>query len=85
VEKAPGELPGETEILAAGNTVLLGTSVISGTAKVMMCAPGRITELGEIADTLLAKARPPPLSRDPSFRAPHHAHDHPPCSICPFW
>ncbi|MGZ3608416.1 MAG: P-type ATPase, partial [Syntrophales bacterium] len=58
VEKAPGELPGETEILAAGNTVLLGTSVISGTAKVMMCRTGQDTELGEIADTLLAKAPP---------------------------
>lgn len=56
VEKAPGDLPGETEILAAGNTVLLGTSVISGTARVLMCRTGQSTELGEIADTLLAKA-----------------------------
>ena len=58
VEKAPGELPGETEILAAGNTVLLGTSVISGTARVLMCRTGQNTALGEIADTLLAKAPP---------------------------
>ena len=58
VEKAPGELPGETEILSAGNTVLLGTSVISGTARVLMCRTGQNTELGEIADTLLAKAPP---------------------------
>ncbi len=58
VEKAPGELPGEPDILAAGNTVLLGTSVISGTAKVLMCRTGQNTELGEIADTLLAKAPP---------------------------
>ena len=58
VEKAPGDLPGETEILSAGNTVLLGTSVISGTAKVLMCRTGQNTELGEIADTLLAKAPP---------------------------
>ena len=58
VEKAPGELPEETDILAAGNTVLLGTSVISGTAKVLMCRTGQNTELGEIADTLLAKAPP---------------------------
>jgi P-type Mg2+ transporter len=56
VEKAPGEAPEETEILAAGNTVLFGTSVISGTAKVIMCRTGQNTELGEIADTLLAKA-----------------------------
>ena len=56
VEKAPGELPEEPDILAAGNTVLLGTSVISGTARVMMCRTGQNTELGEISDTLLAKA-----------------------------
>jgi P-type Mg2+ transporter len=58
VEKAPGELPGEPDILTAGNTVLLGTSVISGTAKVLMCRTGQNTELGEIADTLVAKAPP---------------------------
>ena len=58
VEKSPVELPAETEVLAAGNTVLLGTSVISGTAKVLMCRTGQNTELGEIADTLLAKAPP---------------------------
>ena len=40
VEKAPSKLPGETEILAAVNTVLLGTSVISGTAKVLVCRTG---------------------------------------------
>jgi P-type Mg2+ transporter len=58
VEKTSGELPGETEILSAGNTVLLGTSVVSGTARVLMCRTGQNTELGEIADTLLAKAPP---------------------------
>jgi P-type Mg2+ transporter len=58
VEKAPGEFPAEPDVLTAGNTVLLGTSVISGTAKVLMCRTGQNTELGEIADTLLAKAPP---------------------------
>jgi Mg2+-importing ATPase len=58
VEKAPGELPGEPDILTAGNSVLLGTSVISGTAKVLMCRTGQNTELGEIADSLVAKAPP---------------------------
>jgi Mg2+-importing ATPase len=58
VEKAPGDELKETEILLAGNTVLLGTSVISGTAKVLMCRTGGNTALGEIADTLLAKAPP---------------------------
>jgi P-type Mg2+ transporter len=58
VEKAPGELPGEPDVLMAGNSVLLGTSVISGTAIVLMCRTGQNTELGEISDTLLAKAPP---------------------------
>src|SRR5512136_1769124 len=58
VEKSPVELPEETDVLAAGNTVLLGTSVISGTARVLMCRTGQNTELGEIADTLLAKVPP---------------------------
>jgi len=58
VEKVPGELPSESDILAASNTVLLGKSVISGTAKVIMCRTGQSTELGEISDTLLAKAPP---------------------------
>jgi Mg2+-importing ATPase len=58
VEKAPGELPVKTEVHIAGNTVLLGTSVISGAAKVLMCRTGQNTALGEIADTLLAKAPP---------------------------
>ena len=56
VEKSPGELSAEIEILAASNTVLLGTSVISGSARVLMCRSGQSTALGEIADTLLAKA-----------------------------
>jgi P-type Mg2+ transporter len=56
VEKTAGELPEESDILAAGNTVLMGTSVISGTAKVLICRTGQNTELGKIADSLLAKA-----------------------------
>jgi P-type Mg2+ transporter len=56
VEKAPGELPRVPYVLTAGNTVLLGTLVISGTAKVLICRTGQNTELGEIADTLIAKA-----------------------------
>jgi Mg2+-importing ATPase len=58
VEKSAGELPDETDILSASNSVLLGTSVISGTARVLMCRTGQNTELGEIADTLQAKAPP---------------------------
>jgi Mg2+-importing ATPase len=58
VEKKPGELSEESEILAAGNTVLLGSSVISGTSRVLVCRTGINTVLGEIADTLVAKAPP---------------------------
>lgn len=58
VEKKPFELPDEAEILSAGNTVLRGTSVISGTAKVLICNTGAQTVLGDIADSLIAKAPP---------------------------
>ncbi|WP_347989300.1 magnesium-translocating P-type ATPase [Methylomonas sp. AM2-LC] len=56
VEKTVGELPTEKNVLNATNSVLLGTSVISGSAKVLMCRTGQNTELGEIADSLLVKA-----------------------------
>jgi Mg2+-importing ATPase len=56
VEKTPSEQPGLTELLRAGNCVFMGTSVISGSAKVLVCRTGQDTSLGEIADTLTAKA-----------------------------
>ena len=58
IEKKPGELPLETEILAATNVVLRGTSVISGSAKVIICNTGANTVLGDIADSLNAKTPP---------------------------
>jgi Mg2+-importing ATPase len=58
VEKKPGELPDEAEILSASNSVLRGTSVVSGTAKVLICKTGANTVLGDIADSLIAKAPP---------------------------
>ncbi len=58
VEKIPSELSEESEILAANNTVLLGTSVISGTARVLVCRTGSNTVLGDISDTLITKAPP---------------------------
>jgi Mg2+-importing ATPase len=58
VEKTPSELPDEAEILSAGNTVLLGTSVVSGTAKVLICHTGANTVLGDISDSLISKAPP---------------------------
>ena len=58
VEKSPGELSETTDMTAAGNGVFLGTSVISGTARVLICRTGQNTALGEIADSLMAKAPP---------------------------
>lgn len=58
VEKFSSELKDATDALSATNSVLLGSSVISGTAKVLMCRTGQETSLGEIADSLLLKAPP---------------------------
>ena len=65
VEKSPVELPTETEVLAAGNTVLLGTSVISGTATVLVCRTGRIRHSGR---------SPTPSCSGPSHRLRAGAH-----------
>jgi Mg2+-importing ATPase len=56
VEKSAGELLETTDMAAAGNGVFLGTSVISGTARMLVCQTGQNTALGEIADSLIAKA-----------------------------
>ncbi len=66
VEKAPGESPAEAEVLASTNTVLMGTSVISGSARVLICRTGADTTLGEISDTLITK--PPPTSFETGTR-----------------
>jgi len=58
VEKSPGELVETGDMVAAGNGVFLGTSVISGAASVLICRTGQNTALGEIADSLIAKAPP---------------------------
>jgi len=63
VEKRPTELdPTATEVAAADNAVFMGTSVISGSATVLVCRTGSHTEIGRIAISLEA-ARPPPRSR----------------------
>ena len=67
VEKKNGIFPDEAEILSAGNTVLLGTSVVSGTAKVLICHTGENTVLGQIADNLIAKA-PPTSFQEGTYR-----------------
>ncbi|MET0217841.1 MAG: magnesium-translocating P-type ATPase [Burkholderiales bacterium] len=59
VEKRPTELdPTATEVAAADNAVFMGTSVISGSATVLVCRTGSHTEIGRIAISLEA-ARPP--------------------------
>jgi P-type Mg2+ transporter len=46
------------EISEAGNVALAGTSVISGSAVLLVCQTGRRTTLGRLAETLIAR-RPP--------------------------
>ena len=59
IEKHAGD-PAEpvAEISEALNAALAGTSVISGSATLLVCRTGRATALGMLADTLIAK--PPP-------------------------
>ncbi len=61
IEKRAGESTDpSSESVAAANAVFMGTSVISGSARVLICRTGPATALGQIADTLLAK--PPPTA-----------------------
>lgn len=54
------------EISDVSNVGLAGTSVISGSAVMVVCETGRHTALGQIADTLVAK--PPPTSFEIGLR-----------------
>jgi Mg2+-importing ATPase len=59
VEKFSQELPDAGQDMAdAVNSVFMGTSVVSGSAQVLICRTGPDTSLGEIADTLITKAPP---------------------------
>jgi Mg2+-importing ATPase len=49
VEKTPGPTPADASLSERSNVVLLGTSVRSGTAKVLVIKTGKATELGAIA------------------------------------
>jgi Mg2+-importing ATPase len=56
VEKRPGELTGaDPGMAAASNAVFMGTSAISGTARVLVCRTGPATALGEISGSLAVK------------------------------
>jgi Mg2+-importing ATPase len=56
VEKQPGVAAADAALSARANCVLLGTSVRSGTATVLVVKTGRGTEFGRIAATLRMRA-----------------------------
>ncbi|SCK28114.1 magnesium-translocating P-type ATPase [Vogesella sp. LIG4] len=59
VEKKPGALPDSaSDIQDASNAVFMGTSVISGSARVGVVGTGANTALGEIADSVARPAEP---------------------------
>jgi len=59
VEKFFRDLPDAGQDMAdAVNSVFMGTSVVSGSASVLICRTGPNTSLGEISDTLTTKAPP---------------------------
>jgi Mg2+-importing ATPase len=61
VEKHGRDLPAtETDLSQAGNAVFMGTSVISGMAKAIVCRTAADTAMGDIADSLQVK--PPPTA-----------------------
>ena len=66
VEKAPAALGPDTELMAATNAVLLGSSVVSGSATALVCRTGAATELGAISGTLALA--PPPTSFEQGIR-----------------
>jgi len=61
VEKRPQESGShDSDALSCTHAVFMGSSVISGSARMLVCATGRHTELGRIAHTLAAE--PPPTA-----------------------
>jgi Mg2+-importing ATPase len=59
VEKKPGVLPDTaTELQEATNAVFMGTSVISGSARMLAVKTGTATAIGEIADSISRTSAP---------------------------
>ena len=52
VEKSPSVLPADTPLSGRTNAVFMGTHVISGTAKVLVCRTGKDTEFGGVSERL---------------------------------
>lgn len=59
VEKRPGGLPDTaTDLQEATNAVFMGTSVISGSARILVVKTGANTAIGEIADSVSRPSEP---------------------------
>jgi len=59
VEKRPGVLPDTaTDLQEATNAVFMGTSVISGSARMLVVKTGTATAIGEIADSISRQSLP---------------------------
>ncbi|MBI3771804.1 MAG: magnesium-translocating P-type ATPase [Gammaproteobacteria bacterium] len=62
VEKRTGVVPA-SDMSSATHAVFMGTSVISGNARVLVCRTGPATALGEIADSLTTNGTPTSFER----------------------
>ncbi|MDK9714506.1 MAG: magnesium-translocating P-type ATPase [Sulfuritalea sp.] len=59
VEKRPNPLPETaTDLQDATNAVFMGTSVISGSARMLVVKTGTLTAIGEIADSISRQSQP---------------------------
>jgi Mg2+-importing ATPase len=63
VEKHPGDLHGGERMDAATNAVLMGTSIISGSARLLVCRTGAATAVGAIETALRADSPPTAFER----------------------
>ncbi len=59
VEKKPGAVAADASLAERSNSVFMGTSVRSGTARLLVVKTGKATEFGKIADKLALR---PPLT-----------------------
>lgn len=67
VEKHANPAPTQnTELSQADNAVFMGTSVVSGMGRILVCRTGNLTEVGGISDML--SAAPPPTAFDIGIR-----------------
>ena len=58
VEKSPGIADADASLAGRANSVLMGTNVRTGTARVLICRTGMRTEYGEIAEHLSLRLPP---------------------------